>query len=136
MSKQTAVGWLIEELGEYFPNEIGGIHYMVNKAKQMEREQIIEAHDEGQQKIVGEGMNYYNATYGSEKSDDNFKQFSLYEHKETIATADTPTSSQTEISDEEIKKEADYQFRHFEQSKKDIWTNACKWYREQLKQRQ
>ena len=37
--KQTAIEWLIEELGEYFPHEIGGIHLMVNKAKEMERQQ-------------------------------------------------------------------------------------------------
>ncbi len=41
---QTAVQWLIEELGEYFPHEIGGIHLMVEKAKQMEKDQIEMAH--------------------------------------------------------------------------------------------
>lgn len=45
------------------------------------------------------------------------------------------TSSQTEISDEEIKIEADREFRYFEDENKDIWTRACKWYREQLKQK-
>jgi hypothetical protein len=38
-NKQTAVEWLIEELGEYFPNEIGGIHLMVAKAKAMEKKE-------------------------------------------------------------------------------------------------
>jgi hypothetical protein len=42
MSKQTAVEWLIEELGEYFPHEIGGIHLMVEKAKEMEKQQRAE----------------------------------------------------------------------------------------------
>jgi hypothetical protein len=46
-NKQTAVEWLIEELGEYFPHEIGGIHLMVQKAKQMEKEQIIDAYEYG-----------------------------------------------------------------------------------------
>ena len=32
-TKQTAVDWLIDELGEYFPHEIGGIHLMVKQAK-------------------------------------------------------------------------------------------------------
>lgn len=41
-TKQTAVDWLIEELGEYFPHEIGGIHLMVKQAKSMEKEQMIE----------------------------------------------------------------------------------------------
>ena len=39
-TKQTAIDWLIEELGEYFPQEIGGIHLMVQKAKQMEAMQL------------------------------------------------------------------------------------------------
>jgi hypothetical protein len=43
ITNQTAVEWLIQELGEYFPHEIGGIHLMVEKAKQMEKEQIAEA---------------------------------------------------------------------------------------------
>ena len=34
--KQSAVEWLVEELGEYFPHEIGGIHLMVERAKAME----------------------------------------------------------------------------------------------------
>jgi hypothetical protein len=46
-NKQTAVEWLIEELGEYFPHDIGGIHLMVEQAKQMEKEQIIEARANG-----------------------------------------------------------------------------------------
>ncbi len=37
--QQTAVEWLIEDLGEYFPWGIGGIEYMVNQAKKMEKEQ-------------------------------------------------------------------------------------------------
>ncbi len=35
----TAVEWLIQELGEYFPHEVGGIELVVNKAKAMEKEQ-------------------------------------------------------------------------------------------------
>ncbi len=46
-NKQTAVQWLIEEIGEYFPHEIGGIHFMIEKAKQMEKEQIIDAYNYG-----------------------------------------------------------------------------------------
>ena len=45
MKKQTAVEWLIDELGEYFPNEIGGIHLMVNKAKELEKQQIIDSYE-------------------------------------------------------------------------------------------
>ena len=42
---------------------------------------------------------------------------------------------QTEISDEEIKKAGNYFYPLLgEQSKKSLWINGCKWYREQLKQ--
>ena len=72
-NKQTAVEWLIEELGEYFPNEIGGIHLMVAKAKAMEKEQIEMAFSRSY--LIGllevnyddvnrEAENYYNETYG------------------------------------------------------------------------
>lgn len=37
---QTAVNFLIQALGEYFPNEIGGIHYLVETTKKMEAEQM------------------------------------------------------------------------------------------------
>jgi len=68
----TAVEWLIEELGEYFPHEIGGIHLMVNAAKAMNKEQIIDAHIEGQrvfdkhehtQWTTDQAEKYYNETY-------------------------------------------------------------------------
>jgi hypothetical protein len=72
-TKQTAVEWLIEELGEYFPHEIGGIHLMVEQAKQMEKEQIIEAHQEGwgdaydylkdDFSAARQAEDYYNETY-------------------------------------------------------------------------
>ena len=39
-----------------------------------------------------------------------------------------------EISDEEIEKSANYFYPLLgEQSKKALWINGCKWYREQLK---
>ena len=34
------------------------------QAKAMHKEEIIEAHDEGEGKIVGNGEQYYNETYG------------------------------------------------------------------------
>ena len=70
MEKQTAVEWLIEELGEYFPHDIGGIHLMVEQAKQMEKEQIMKAiemyYPHSGRKRVSE--KYYNETYGKENS--------------------------------------------------------------------
>jgi hypothetical protein len=71
-NKQTAVEWLIEELGEYFPNEIGGIHLMVKQAKEMEKEQhdltfargsmTGYANANGYESVDFE--QYYNETYG------------------------------------------------------------------------
>jgi hypothetical protein len=67
MSKQTAVNWLIEELGEYFPHEIGGIHLMVEKAKEMEKQQIQHAYVIGaKNQIYGvdlSGLEYYEKTF-------------------------------------------------------------------------
>jgi hypothetical protein len=70
MAQLTAVEWLIEELGEYFPHEIGGIHLMVNKAKAMEKEQILKAYDKGycmgDFELTNEDIEkYYKETYES-----------------------------------------------------------------------
>ena len=62
--QQSSVEWLIAELGEYFPQGIGGIELMVLKAKAMHEQEIIEAHDEGEGKIIGNGLQYYNETFG------------------------------------------------------------------------
>jgi hypothetical protein len=71
-TKQTAIDWLIEELGEYFPHEIGGIHLMVEKAKQIEKEQIVKAHNDGSLMAYTipfnapfiKGEEYYEENYG------------------------------------------------------------------------
>jgi hypothetical protein len=70
---KTAVEWLIEELGEYFPHEIGGIHLMVEKAKEMEKEQIIMAFAKGSDEesdyhgfqfiTPDKAIEYYNETF-------------------------------------------------------------------------
>jgi len=68
--KQTAVEWLIEKLGEYFPHEIGGIHLLVEQAKEMEKEQIINAHIEGQPfatTLSAKAEQHYNETYGKQE---------------------------------------------------------------------
>ena len=66
--KQTAVQWLIEDLGEYFPHGVGGIELMVKKAKEMEKEQIKDAYFIGGHDIKNNryrGMHeYYEQTYG------------------------------------------------------------------------
>ena len=58
MKKQTAVEWLIEQLAQN-----GIIHSCdINKAKEMERDQIVDAHNNSDPRDSGE--QYYNETYG------------------------------------------------------------------------
>ena len=58
MKKQTAVEWLIEQLAKN-----GVIHSCdINKAKEMERDQIVDAHNNSDPRDSGE--QYYNETYG------------------------------------------------------------------------
>ena len=70
MSKQTAVEWLIEEMHK---NIVFIPVPMQEKAKEMEREQIIEAHLHGMDFIPvdpnykGDAENYYNETYKKEE---------------------------------------------------------------------
>lgn len=70
-NRQTAIEWLIEELEEYFPHEIGGIHLMVMQAKEIEKNQIRASYCKGVNDFYlyeeGEKINweqYYNETYG------------------------------------------------------------------------
>lgn len=75
--KQTAVEWLVNELEKEAITDytFAKSHkvitldvYMFNKlfeqAKQMEKEQIINAHIDGYESISGQSENYYNETYG------------------------------------------------------------------------
>ena len=74
MSKQTAVQYLLEEFNEI----IGPVSFTVTqdlfirdaviKAKEMEKEQIIDAFDEGNSNgfIIKCGEQYYNETYKNE----------------------------------------------------------------------
>ena len=76
----------------------------------------------------------------SEKFQDEVGEFIVQAIREKIAR----TSSQTEISDEEIKKASenawsDYEYEEgnlYQTTFKGGWKLAIKWYREQLKQRQ
>jgi hypothetical protein len=70
-NKQSSVEWLIAELGEYFPHEIGGIELMVRKAKAMHKEEIMEAYHDGINLEYHLDMpspkQYYEQTYGGNK---------------------------------------------------------------------
>jgi hypothetical protein len=67
--KQTAVEWLVERLAENGILHSSDIH----KAKEMEKEQIINAHFKGQREDIDfineakqEAEQYYNKTFKSE----------------------------------------------------------------------
>jgi hypothetical protein len=66
MSKQTAVEWLIEKMHkniEWIPVP------MQEQAKEMEKEQIIDAFEDGNEQgfICKTGIEYYNETYKKEE---------------------------------------------------------------------
>jgi hypothetical protein len=73
MSKQTAVKWLWlnltdDMIGELSPEQIKSIYDVVQQAKAMEKEQIVDAHFEGQcDNTEGYPLQiakqYYNETY-------------------------------------------------------------------------
>jgi hypothetical protein len=67
--KQTAVEWLIEELNQkidFIPmDKWDMIRDIVQQAKEMEKEQIIDACNYGDFEELGE--QYYNETYGGNK---------------------------------------------------------------------
>jgi hypothetical protein len=65
--KQTAVEWLITEVKKF--NTIITREYMLmlfEQAKQMEKEQIIDAKNDKLYPIIVGGRQYYNETYGGE----------------------------------------------------------------------
>lgn len=69
MSKQTAVEWLQEKLNKILiDNQIQQIEHLFEQAKQMEKEQIIEAYRKGVEEDVyvnplKTGIQYYNETF-------------------------------------------------------------------------
>lgn len=75
----TAVEWLIKELN------LEGYDYTIEQAKQMEKQQIIDAFELWR---TGSGEQYYNETYGSKGSN------------ERIVDTNKTINSQSEISDE------------------------------------
>ena len=131
MEKQTAVQWLIDNLEKY--EDYAKISWRclgeIEIALEMEKQQIIDAFELWR---TGSGEQYYNETYGSKGSDEH--------HEDNLE--EIPTSSQTEISDEEIEKSAKEWFEN--KGKSIFWDyntmpsfiEGAKWYREQLKKKQ
>ena len=112
----TAVEWLVNEI-QSFGIDTKFINNAIEQAKEMEKQQIIDAFFDGAYDADNiSGEQYYNETYGSKGSD--------------------ATSSQTEISDEEIEKFADEELGTIRTDFDFGVIQGMKWYREQLKQRQ
>ena len=66
MEKQTAVSWLIEQL--YDKRFVAAFKNEIEQAKELERQQIVEAFEQGQAKEAKEafwtkGNEYYNQTF-------------------------------------------------------------------------
>jgi hypothetical protein len=66
--KQTAVEWLIQELGEYFPHEKDGVHVVVELANEMFELQTKHAYDWGE-------TNASDECNGDGPTHDNFEQY-------------------------------------------------------------
>ena len=73
MAQQTAVEWLKTEMEQYGDSEYLVIRWtdldeLINHAKQMEKEQIMDAYyyDPNTDDIKDDGEQYYNETYGKE----------------------------------------------------------------------
>jgi fatty acid-binding protein DegV len=70
--KQTAVEWLVEQIKNNVHNSIEEFELIVNQAKEMEKEQIIEAHGNKQKtrsntnSIVTYGFTYTGEMYYNE----------------------------------------------------------------------
>jgi len=154
----TSIEWLWEQIDGIIPYQDIKTSQLFNgvleQAKLLHKEEMKKCYEHGSFALLDTGHGdtfeqYYQETFVSKGSD--FKQFSLYEHKETITSADTQVSKtfleaqpqlpQQEISDEEIEKGAEDWYNKegiikiIKPNKVEIraWISACKWYREQLK---
>jgi uncharacterized protein YjgD (DUF1641 family) len=133
----TAVELLVSKIAskiddKYYSNQQDITEY-VEQAKQLEKQQIIDAYmarmditdKEAVAKIIGE--EYYTSTYGSKGNDEH------------IVDTNEMISSQTEISDEEIEKGAiNFCIKNVDEEAMawhDIFVTSAKWYREQLKKK-
>jgi hypothetical protein len=71
MKQQTAVEWLVNKVYMVIPNsERNFLEGLKEMAKEKEKEQIINAHDQGiwpTPKAFDDGEEYYNETYNQDK---------------------------------------------------------------------
>jgi hypothetical protein len=91
----TSIEWLIKELN------LEGYDHTIQQAKEMEKQEIIDAHKNGEY-LIPHSENaelYYQETYGS-KGSDTLKDYHIVDTNEMVQLP------QQEISDEEIEKAA------------------------------
>jgi hypothetical protein len=69
MHTQTAVDWIVNKLYQIVEiSDRNFLEHLKNEAKEMEKQQIINAHNEGiwiEGKAFDEGEQYYNETYNN-----------------------------------------------------------------------
>ena len=124
----TATEWLFNELWNTDKDKFTW-HSILDKALEMEKQQIEDAHIEGQrvfdkhphtQWTNDQAEQYYTSTYGSKGSDNSPK----VQNKDSFG----------EISDEEIEE---YAMGYYNNNGGEYYVRlGAKWYREQLKKKQ
>lgn len=143
----TSIEWLVEQINKHWDNKNINSDELIKKAKEMHKAEILAAantllyHSTGPGNTAAE--TYYQETFVSKGSDEH--------HEDNLV--EIPTSSQTEISDEEIEKAMEKHINndldlyeslvdgHISYNTgidllNNLFIAGAKWYREQLKQKQ
>ena len=115
----TSIQWLFDNLKSHFEHDgdlLEVVKISFDQVKEMHKQEIIDAYNKSfelRDKPYSTADKYYQETFVSKGSD--------------------ATSSQTEISDEEIEKAIDAYFPKTDINSRWGWKLGCEWYREQLK---
>jgi hypothetical protein len=143
----TSIEWLIEELTPSIALQQKYIDELKDKAKKMHQQEIENAYWDGGQDIPMSEKSceqYYQETFVSKGSDDHIvdtnEMIELPQQEKSLSDKwkeyQDWLNEPSELSDEEIEKEAEKRsksFNGFTTYEKSAWVMACKWYREQLK---
>lgn len=138
--EQTAVEWLIEQLTPSISLQQKHIDDLKDKAKQMEKEQIIESYRSGR---VDQQSDRKSASYNRMAAQhyDDFRKQEQKKHITDIMQQDEKDGLYQipELSDEEINNIVDEIYPNANGSSKLLisgFKQGCRWYREQLKPKQ
>jgi hypothetical protein len=71
--KQTAVEWLVEGINKLTGLSIANDEPMVEQAKEMEKQQIIDAHGVKVKHSIEQGTTVYTQTFGEQYYNETFK---------------------------------------------------------------